>query len=191
MCSKFSLISVETQSFEILIHKLVSNHNYEIKTLYDFEKDFLLYENTIKEYFIEIFGDDKVNNFFKIPFEYYEFLKMGKSFSQKDEDYDWRKIYDYDISMYTTLNHSFEHSISDLKERIVKNKMNQNDTFWVNVGYWSDKHEYYICCDISHPLYRKIFDFNDCTPYGGKFECYTDSFLTFLETLNGDKKWKY
>ncbi len=189
--NEFNIDFIETQSIEILLHKLVSNHNYEINTLNDFEKDLSHYENTIKEYFIEIFGADIVNNFFNIPLEYYEFLKMGKSLSQKDEDYDWRKIYDYDISMYTTLYHSYEYAISDLKERISKNNLNQNDTFWVNVGYWSDRHEYYICCDISNPLYRKIFDFNDCSPYGGKFESYSDSFLTFLETLNCDKKWKY
>ncbi len=57
--------------------------------------------------------------------------------------------------------------------------------FWLGIGWWSDKHEYLLCCDRAHGHYGVVLDGHDSHPwtngveYGG---CYPMA-RSFLEWL--------
>ena len=40
-----------------------------------------------------------------------------------------------------------------------------NDTLWLKIGYWSDKHDWIICVDKRHPQYGKVIDAYDDHPF--------------------------
>ena len=40
-----------------------------------------------------------------------------------------------------------------------------NDTLWIPVGYWSDKHDWVLCCDTTHERFGCVLDVWDDHPW--------------------------
>lgn len=63
--------------------------------------------------------------------------------------------------------------------------------FWLSIGWWSDSHEYLLCCDRAHPEYGDVVDGHDSHPWlnGKDFPgCYrvAHSFLQWLRRHGDD-----
>lgn len=147
------------------------------------------FEGSLKSYFSEIFGADWVAERFALPIDFKAYLNLGQGFYQKS----WRSVYPYNLIQQATLEPHYDFEIEDLKERVKEGKLLENDTIWLCIGYWSDKHDYLICCDQKHPYFGKVFDYNDAFPYGGyEYESYCSSFVTFVKSFRGeDDLWEY
>ena len=62
--------------------------------------------------------------------------------------------------------------------------------FWLSIGWWSDKHEYLLCCDRNHSHYGVVLDGHDSHPWLNGVEfggCYpmAKSFLEWLHLHGG------
>lgn len=146
------------------------------------------FEANIKAYFTDIFGVDFIEEHFVLPIDFEAYLNLGQGFYEKG----WRSVYPYDLIQQATVEPHYDFEIEDLKERVKKNCLLENDTIWLCIGYWSDKHDYLICCDQKHPYFGKVFDYNDAFPYGGYgYESYCSSFVTFMKSFAGNDSWKY
>lgn len=173
------------------IEKLVIQKDYKQESI-SLNSDALeIFELEIQKYFISLFGKVFVKEHFELPNDLKIFLDLGITFYQEN----WRYIYNIDGILDFTKQDSYG-TIEELQERIQEGTMLPNDTLWIGLGWWSDKHEYYICCDKQHPYYGKVFDYNDASPYGYHYEHYCDTFIEFLEALSSkpslDKSiWKY
>jgi hypothetical protein len=60
--------------------------------------------------------------------------------------------------------------------------------FWLWVGTWSDKHDFFICCDRTHPLFGYVLEMHDGHPYidgagSGTGGDDSPSFVGFLDWL--------
>jgi hypothetical protein len=62
------------------------------------------------------------------------------------------------------------------------------DTLWIRIGWWSDKHDWIMCCDQDHPMYGKVYDVWDDHPWlSEKFTTYSEhkkfeNFISYLST---------
>lgn len=115
------------------------NITYEDCDVSDFPK-------MIREKVLEKYYDSSIlDNRFQIPDEYINFIKFVDYIS--DANNSWGAVYGGFTSIAQT---------EDLFEYhyCTKNSINK---ILINIGYWSDKHEYWLSCDKEHS-YGKIFD---------------------------------
>ncbi len=146
------------------------------------------FEQELRAYFSDIFGAEFVEERFSLPIDFKAYLHLGCGLYQKN----WRSVYHYKLIQKATLKPHYDFEIEDLRDRVKEECLEKNDTIWLCIGYWSDKHDYFICCDQQHPHFGKLFDYNDAFPYGGYvYESYCSSLLTFLRSLGEEDFWEY
>jgi len=156
------------------------------------ESDFRAFEQAIKEYFVGFFTPDFVNARWQLPTDYQAFLNLGISVTYTSEGALEEDIYSLDQVQEATTQPWYDFDMDELKKRIEANQLTAFDTLWLNIGWWGDKHEYFICCDQLHPYFGKVVDSHDSTPWGSTYfsEDY-DSFTSFLEALFKEEEDDY
>jgi hypothetical protein len=172
-----------------LIENLHKNHSYTYNLVEELSlEEISAFEQNLKSYFSGIFGADFVKERFSLPIDFKAYLNLGCGFYQDS----WRSVYPYHLIEKATIEPHYDFEIEDLIERVKEGNLYENDTLWLCIGYWSDKHDYFICCDKGHPYFGKVFDYNDAFPYGNyDYESYCSSFLTFLRSFSNDTLWEY
>ncbi|OJJ15325.1 hypothetical protein BKI52_38570 [marine bacterium AO1-C] len=147
-------------------------------------EDLNAFEQAIKKYFTGFFAPDFVNTHWRLPDDYQAFLSLGIRITYTSDGALEEDIYAYDQVQDATTQPWYDFDMDELKKRAEADKLLKFDTIWLNIGWWGDKHEYFICCDQSHPYFGKVIDGHDSTPWGSAYfsEDY-ESFTDFLEKL--------
>lgn len=136
----------------------------------------------VKTYFATYLGQQKVAFAWELPKDYTAFLCSGIRLIIEEETLE-EDIYDIYQVLETTTKPWYSFEMDELKERVTSGKLLKFDTIWLNIGWWGDKHEYFICCDKNHPNFGEVFDCHDCTPWGNSEAYITDSFSSFADFL--------
>ena len=118
------------------------------------EYDSSTLQNIFKEKLLSQFFDhSKLEERFQIPDAYLDFITSVSNISDKKGD--WISIYGGDSSYDGSEDLFRFHCI----------KKNELKLIMINIGYWSDKHEYWLSCDKANS-FGKIFDSYDmCLDY--------------------------
>lgn len=89
-----------------------------------------------------------LDEYFAVPEDYIDFCSSVSSMSDKNGT--WGFIYGGDSSLNRTQYFFKVHFIEEGDLEIIL----------INIGHWSDKHEYWLCCDQRY-RFGKIFDSRD------------------------------
>ncbi|HAS45986.1 MAG TPA: hypothetical protein DCS93_36220 [Microscillaceae bacterium] len=156
------------------------------------QNDLIAFEQAIKQYFMGFFTPGFVNTRWQLPADYQAFLSLGIRITYTSDGALEEDIYAYDQVQEATTQPWYDFDMDELKKRVEANQVLQFDTLWLNIGWWGDKHEYFICCDQSHPYFGKVVDGHDSTPWGSAYfsEDY-NSFTGFLEALLQEEEDEY
>ncbi len=147
------------------------------------------FERAIKDYFLRFFSPDFVQTHWELPTDYQEFLRLGIRMTLLGEGEPEEDIYTIDQTLKATTQPWYEFEMAELEKRGKAGKLSKFDTLWLNIGWWGDKHEYFICCDRSHECFGQVVDCHDDTPWGSSyFSDSFDSFVDFLEALLKDEE---
>ena len=79
------------------------------------------------------------------------------------EGANWAFLADKRASLSLT-DEFYELYSSDFFERKQEKAPILNDTLWLKIGYWSDKHDWIVCLDKQHPWFGKAIDAYDDHP---------------------------
>ena len=151
-----------------------------------------VFSGKIKAYFAAFLGKEMAETHWQLPPDYTEFLRLGLRLTQGEEEL-YEDIYSIDQVLNSTTEPWYAWMMDELKQRKATQKLTRFDSIWLNIGWWGDKHEYFICCDHAHESYGNVFDCHDCTPWGTDGAYITDSFDSFTdflkEKLGKDEGW--
>jgi len=119
-------------------------------------------EEGLRAYYSRYFGAERVQKHFQIPDDFKAYL-MALPHRMITEGW-WVNLYGMALVVEAT-KASMSMWMDEVVERIRDGDTYSTDTFWIAFGGWSDKHEFIICCDTSHPDYGKVYDAYDDHPY--------------------------
>ena len=122
-------------------------------------------ETDFKTYFKHHFDPYFVDEHFEIPMVFKAYLNALEGTVMRSNW--WSYLYGKTEVLEATKN-SLGIWIRDVVDRRKNGTSYSTDTLWICFGGWSDKHEYIICCDKTHPDFGKIFDAYDDHPYLGE-----------------------
>ena len=135
---------------------------YQYKKGKEENKKYTEVEDELKNIFYTYFSKDLVDQKFKIPLEYQEFLNEMESSMVLNKR---NVIYDatYLIKGTKVFLEDFEDFYFQRKQG--KRTPLSTDTLWIRIGWWSDRHDWVICCDQEHLMYGKVYDVWDDHPW--------------------------
>jgi hypothetical protein len=134
----------------------------------------------LKQIFLPYFSQAYLDENLVLPEAFLIYLETVKGMLHSS----WLWYADKDMVLFTTRGFCSDFYGEDFLERKNEGTSQINDTIWVKFGEWSDKHDWIICCDKSHPDFGKVFDCWDDHPWwhGDEFLSYEefDSFMEFI-----------
>jgi len=160
------------------------------------EKDFIKFEQEVRDYFQSFLGNYQIiKQSWQIPEEYKGFLFSGISLFQGfyEDDIEnethfemTEEVYDLKEVMRSNINPWYVLQLSEFRKRIHTDRLHEYDSIWLNIGWWSDKNEFFLCCDKSNKHFGKVIDCYNCTPWNyfeGDVELH-NSFANFLLSIS-------
>ena len=175
-----------------VLEELLSKNIFEKKPAWFEEGALAQMEETVKAYYADFFGKETTEKNWGLPDDYAEYLNSCTGLIQDEEDLS-EDVYGTSGTSDATTQPWWKDEMSDLKKRCETGELFRNDTMWLNIGWWGDKHLYFLCCDKTHENFGKVFDCHDGTPWSGDDDSYIDEYDSFtdllLEKLDDEDEW--
>lgn len=113
----------------------------------------------VREMFATHYGSTAVEKRFQVPEEYAVFMQTVGGGWKWPYGLEWT-VFDAATVLGATANDFSVFVLgADEQEPVL-------DTgFWLAIGWYSDKHEYLLCCDRSHSYYGAVLDGHDSHPW--------------------------
>ncbi len=140
--------------------------------------------SSLRELLASHYGHSIVEDRFRVPEDYATFMQTVGGGWYYSHGLGW-SVYDA-ATVASTTAHDFELLVLGANE----DEPVLDSGFWLGIGWYSDKHEYLLCCDRAHGYYGSVVDGHDSHPWlnGVEFAgCYrmAESFLAWLEMHAG------
>ncbi len=145
----------------------------------DIQAAWVLCQSSVRELFASHHGRSAVEDRFRVPEDYATFMQTIGGGWECSHGLGW-SVFDAATVASTTAD--------DFKSLVLGANEDEpvlDSGFWLGIGWYSDKHEYLLCCDRAHPYYGSVVDGHDSHPWlnGVEFAgCYrmAGSFLAWL-----------
>ncbi|MDH5656088.1 MAG: hypothetical protein OEZ34_09285 [Spirochaetia bacterium] len=165
-----------------VLDELLSKKIFEKKPAWVEEGAVAKMEEAVKAYYADFFGKETAEKNWALPVDYAEYLHSFTGLIKDKENLN-KDIYDSSGTSDATTQPWWKYEMSELKKRCKTGEFFRNDTMWLSIGWWGDKHEIFLCCDKMHENFGKVFDCHDGTPWNGDDDSYIDEYDSFTEFL--------
>jgi hypothetical protein len=127
-------------------------------------------------------GSDEVAARFAVPEDYAAFMRLVGGARYRERGLGFRLLSPEQVAKEFCSNYKMY-----VVDRI-EGRDPADSGFWLWVGTWSDKHDFFLCGDRAHPLFGYVVEMHDDHPYidgagSGTGSDDSPSFLGFLDWL--------
>lgn len=147
----------------------------------DLQKSWSRCVSSIQVLFATHYGQNAIDARFQVPEDYSIFMRIIGGGWKWPYGLEW-ELFDAD-SVAAVTAHDFRLFVTEAEDDPVL-----DSGFWLGIGWWSDKHEYLLCCDRAHDYYGVVLDGHDSHPWGNGVEyggCrrMAESFVDWLQKI--------
>lgn len=108
----------------------------------------------LKQFYLKYFEEEFIEDRFAFPADYEQFLIEFQGYFYSEG---WAGFYGIDSVLECTKDW-YQYWDFDYEERKNNGKLSEDDTLWLNFGYWSDKHEMVLCLDKKNRFFGNVID---------------------------------
>lgn len=113
----------------------------------------------VRELFVAHHGSVDVAERFRVPEEYAAFMQAVGGGWKSPHGLEWI-LFEAESVVRATAN-DFRLFVTEVED----GEPVLDTGFWLSIGWYSDKHEYLLCCDRTHSYYGVVVDGHDSHPW--------------------------
>lgn len=139
----------------------------------------------LKTFYSKYFDSKFIEERMALPVDYEQFLMNFKGYLYSEQ---WAAFYGID-SLVERTKDWYAYWDFDYEDRKVAGNLKEDDTLWLNFGYWSDKHEMVLCLDKNNRYFGQVIDTRGHPFLHGTI--YIDGFYDSFKIYGEEHKERY